>query len=93
MKFLTEAQAEALANKVQMVLTEDQEFAIAKKFAEKKPWAVANFLVGNANSIKAEFRIFRKEEIASMRFNAWRDAAGARWDDRQGLYVIYGMVA
>ena len=94
MKFLTEAQAEVLAAKIKMApMTEEQEYAIAKRFAEKEPWTVANFLIGNSNSIKSAFRRFRKEEIASMRFDAWKEATGARWDNQHCRFVIYSAAA
>jgi hypothetical protein len=94
MKFLTEAQAEALAAKIKMApLTEAQEYVIAKRFAEKEPYTVANFLMGNSTSIKSHFRRFRKEEIASMRFDAWKEATGARWDNQHCRFVIYSAAA
>lgn len=94
MKFLTEAQAEALAAKIKMApLTEEQEFAIAKRFAERQPWTVANFLIGNSSSLKSEFRRFRKEEINTMRFEAWKDATGARWDSQHCRFIIFSAAA
>ncbi len=94
MKFLTEAQAERIASKIKMApLTEEQEFSMAKKFAERQPWSVVNFLVGNSSSIKAEYRKFRKEEIARMRFYAWKDATGARWDNQHCRFVIFSAAA
>lgn len=94
MKFLTEAQAEAIAAKIKMApLTEDQEFAIAKRFAEKHPSSVACFLTGNSKSIKSEYRRFRKEEINTMRFDSWRDATGARWDSQHCRFVIFSAAA
>ena len=94
MKFLTESQAEALAAKIKMApLTEEQEYAIAKHFAERRPSSVACFLIGNCKSIKTEYRRFRKEEIASMRFDAWKEAAGARWDNQHCRFVIFSSAA
>ena len=94
MKLLTEAQAEALAAKIKIApLTEEQEYAIAKRFAEKRPSSVACFLTGNSKSIKSEYRCFRKEEIETMRFDAWKDATGARWDSQHCRFVIYSAAA
>lgn len=90
MQFLTESQAEAQAAKIKLApLSDEQEFAIAKRFAEKNAACVARFLTGYSSSLRSEFRRFRKDEMESMRFDAWKKSTGARWDNQHCRFVIY----